>query len=201
MENGTTPLVTLTRAGLLDLPVIRTLWLAMLEEQRTRPFYPLPHPDDADRITEDLAMVLQAPLFYAVIARDGDKMAGFAAAEQQERRFGSPHIYGYFHGIYVLPAYRKHTVSIRLALSVAAWLQERDLAIVECDNPSGYAPWWKAIPLPFKTAYSRYVGRVEECAAAAMAFARTHAPEVVPEPELPPKPEVDLSLIDSLPEE
>lgn len=198
MENGTTPLVTITQATLTDLPAMRVLWLTMLAEQRERPFYPLPHPDDADRITQDLAVVLQSDRFYAVIARDGEAVVGFAAVEAQERRFGAPRFYAYFHGIYVITPYRHHTASLRLCLAIAAWVKSLELEVVECDNPAGYAPWWKAIPLPFKVAYSRYVASVAACTEAALAYATAHDPGALPEP---PPPPLDLAAIDRLPEE
>jgi hypothetical protein len=197
MENGTTPLVTIVRAGISHLPVLREFWLTMLAEQRTFAFYPFPNPDDDDRITQDLAVVLQSPLFNAVIAYDGDTPVGFAAAEQQERRFGSPRYYAYLHGIYVIKPYRKHTVSVRLCLTLGAWFTDMKLEVVECDNPSAHPPWWKAVGVPFKLVYSRYVAVTKDAVQAGLTWAAANDPSVVP---VSPPPEVDLALIAALPD-
>jgi acetyltransferase (GNAT) family protein len=200
MENGTTPLVTITFATLRDLPIVRALWITMLEDQRTKPFYPFPHPEDDDRITQDLAVVLQSHRFCALIARDEhDHVLGFAAAEHQERRFGAPREYGYWHAIYVIPAMRHHSVSLRLCLAMGRWFQEHGLDIVECDNPAGSPIWWRAVPLPFKTAYSRYVCSVQGALDAIFTFAKAHDPAALPEPE-PPAPDLTAALA-TLPED
>ena len=183
MENGQSPSVIIRQAALQDLPILRELWFAMLDEQRQKPFYPFAHEDDDARMTGDLATVLQSPLFAAFLAfgEDGEPI-GFCAIEQQERRFGAPRYYIYFHGIYTLPRVRtfKHVpVAVRLCLTAIQWAKAHNLDVVECDNPAGYPPWWKGT-LPFKATCTHYVAKVEHCEKSLSVFGKPAHPPQAP---------------------
>jgi hypothetical protein len=204
MDNGTTPSVTIRQATLHDLPLLRELWLAMIAEQHTTPFYPFPHEDDDARLTADLAQVLQQPSFAAFLAADDQGTPlGFCAVEHQERRFGTPRTYGYFHAIYTLPearTYHQPPVAVRLCLAACTWARVwTGVQMIECDNTTGAPPWWRGV-LPFKATCTHYVAKILDCRDALQRFGIPPAPPEPPPPTLeafpdqPPGEEADTKV-------
>jgi hypothetical protein len=196
MENGTTPGVLIRPAELRDLPLVREFWLAMDAEQRKKPFYPFPHEEDDERVTADLAQVLQQPTFVALLGFDGTgSPLGFCAVERQERRFGTPRYYAYFHGIYTIPSARTYhsvPIAVRLCLAACQWATSQGLDIVECDNSASFPPWWKGT-LPFRATCSHYVSRIAECEKSLSVFGKP----AIPPPSPPAVTLEDLPSIDT----
>gem|GEM_PF-1250439 len=101
-------------ATLSDLPTLRMLWHDFLVD--TKLPYPMGVLDQMDDFTRHLALALaQVPqACFAFLAEVEREPIGFLLYEIQRRALGQPDRYGFVHGIYVHPAYRRQGVSSAL---------------------------------------------------------------------------------------
>jgi|SRR5262252_7275024 len=98
-------------ATLSDLPTLRALWRDFLLD--TKLPYPMGVLDQIDDFTRHLALALaQVPqTAFAFVAEAGQEPIGFLLYEIQRRALGQPDKYGFVHGIYVAPHWRRQGVS------------------------------------------------------------------------------------------
>jgi len=109
---------TISFATLLDLPDIRRLWHAMMQE--INPPYPtdMAAPATVDEFTRQAAHVLADPnpATFCLVARTPDGEAiGFHCFGYQGRDLGLPRVVAFTYWIYVTPAHRSAVLAEDLA--------------------------------------------------------------------------------------
>jgi ribosomal protein S18 acetylase RimI-like enzyme len=109
------PNISIRLGSLNDLPDLRALWKAYVEEQQIA--YPVGVVASIDTFTRQAAMALaaQPPTVTVFFAYQGSAPIGFLLYEAQSRIFGDPSRFAFIHYLYVAPSARHHGIASMLA--------------------------------------------------------------------------------------
>jgi ribosomal protein S18 acetylase RimI-like enzyme len=192
----TLPNISVKLATLTDLPDLRSLWRAFVDDQRIT--YPVGVAASIDTFTRQaaIAMAAEPPTVVCFLAYQGTVPVGFLLYEPQTRIFGDPSHFGFIHYLYLDPAVRHRGLATMLATLAGEHMIAAGLSHCEITTKPDDTQWADLGFIPYETrsyvACTTALGLVAERqrrAAARHGNGLDHSVTEAPSPDAPPAEE------------